>query len=231
MSHRMRHNNIDSVTNHLRVMAIWAVLFGLIGQLGGCAIADKPVRPTVYDFGPGELTVPASPSKDNRLAPLALAEVEANPALDSTALVYRLAYSDVQQLRPYALARWSMPPAQLVRQRLRAHLGLQRAVLNPGEGVAGNGKAPSADAGPRLLRMELEEFSQVFESATRSAGLLRLRATVVLPTPGGEKLVAQREFTLQRPAPSADAAGGVRALTAATDAAVQELGLWLQQLQ
>jgi cholesterol transport system auxiliary component len=53
---------------------------------------------------------------------------------------------------------------------------------------------------------------------------------VVLPTPAGEKLLAQRLFALQRPAPSADAAGGVRALTAAADAAVQELGQWLQQL-
>jgi cholesterol transport system auxiliary component len=34
---------------------------------------------------------------------------------------------------------------------------------------------------------------------------------------------------VQRPAPSADATGGVRALTAATDAAAQEIALWLQQ--
>jgi len=34
---------------------------------------------------------------------------------------------------------------------------------------------------------------------------------------------------VQRPATSADAAGGVRALTAATDAAIEELDQWLQQ--
>jgi cholesterol transport system auxiliary component len=35
---------------------------------------------------------------------------------------------------------------------------------------------------------------------------------------------------VQRPATSTDAAGGVRALTAATDAAVQEIEQWLQGL-
>lgn len=204
-----------------------ALVLTITGVLGGCAITDKPVRAAVYDFGPGAHAADAPAAA---LPPLTLAEVEANPALDSTAVVYRLAYSDVQQLRPYAQARWSMPPAQLVRQRLRAHLGQQRAVLSPGEGVVLSSKAAGVEPGVRLLRIELEEFSQVFESAAESNGLLRLRATVVLPTPAGEKLLAQRLFALQRPAPSADAAGGVRALTAATDAAVQELGQWLQQL-
>jgi len=35
---------------------------------------------------------------------------------------------------------------------------------------------------------------------------------------------------IQRPGPSADAPGGVRALTAATDAAIAELDTWLQKL-
>jgi cholesterol transport system auxiliary component len=35
---------------------------------------------------------------------------------------------------------------------------------------------------------------------------------------------------VQRPAPSADAPGGVRALTAATDAAIDEIATWLQQV-
>ncbi|WP_413898956.1 ABC-type transport auxiliary lipoprotein family protein [Rhodoferax sp.] len=221
----------DCAARSHRRMALVTLLLGMTAALGGCALADKPQRADIYDFGPGDTfgqrtTNPLAAA----LAPLALAEVEANPALDSTAVVYRLAYDNVQQLRPYAQARWSMPPAQLVRQRLRSQLGLRRAVLNPGEGVAANTKAPGADLGMRLLRVELEEFSQVFESATRSTGLVRLRATLVLPAAAGERLLAQREFTLQRPAPSLDAAGGVRALTLATDAAVHELDQWLQQV-
>ena len=189
----------------------------------GCALPDKPSRAATYDFGPGALTsVPA-----NRMAAwpaLALADVEAPAALDGSAVLYRLAYADAQQLRPYAQARWSMAPAQLLRQRRREQLGQRRAVLNPGEGA-------TAGDSPWLLRVELEEFSQLFESATSSSGLVRLRASVAQNSPQGEKLLGQRSFVVQRPAPSPDASGGVRALTAATDAAVEEIEQWLQQLR
>ena len=232
MTHVCASSATIFIANQLRSKMLAAVFVTVTGMLGGCALTDKPVRPMVFDFGPGELSAAATPPQGGTLAPLALAELQAASALDSTAMVYRLSYDNVQQLRPYAQARWSMAPAQLVRQRLRAHLSLQRAVLNPGEGVlsVGAATAGAAEAGARLLRVELEEFSQVFESTTHSVGLVRLRATLVRPTVAGEQLLAQREFTVQRPAPSADAAGGVRALTLATDAAVQELGRWLRQV-
>ena len=230
MSYRPTLAGLASATIGQRRLMLATLSLGVAAALGGCALADKPQRAAVYDFGPGDpAEAPATNPPAASLAPLALAEVEAPPALDNTALVYRLAYDDVQQLRPYAHTRWSMPPAQLLRQRLRAHLGLRRAVLNPGEGAVASHPAPGADAGVRLLRVELEEFSQVFESSTRSAGLVRLRATVVRPTAAGEILLAQRVFSAQRPAPSADAAGGVRALTQATDSAIRELDQWLQQ--
>jgi cholesterol transport system auxiliary component len=147
-----------------------------------------------------------------------LQEVEAPPALDSAAVLYRLAYSDVQQLRPYAQARWSMPPAQLVRQRLRESLSLRRAVVNPGESSV-----------PLALRVELQEFSQIFDTTHNSNGLVRLRATLIEAQGGADRLVAQQVFIVQRLAASADATGGVRALTAATDGAVEEIDAWLQQ--
>jgi cholesterol transport system auxiliary component len=82
---------------------------------------------------------------------------------------------------------------------------------------------------PLLLRLELEEFSQLFSTPDASVGLIRLRATLLEITPAGEKLLGQRNVVVQRPATSADAPGGVRALTAATDAAIEELDQWLQQ--
>lgn len=192
-------------------------MFLLACLLPGCSsLPSAPVRPAVYDFGPGALT--ASAMNPSALPPIVLQEVRAPPALDSAAMLYRLAYSDAQQLRPYARARWSMPPAQLVRQRLRESLSLKRAVVDPGESSV-----------PLTLRVELQEFSQFFETAQNSSGLVRLRATLIEAKNGADRLVAQRVFIVQRPAASPDAPGGVRALMAATDAAVEEIGAWLQQ--
>lgn len=182
--------------------------------LSGCAMPERAPKPVLYDFGvdSAESTQGAAV---HGLPALALS-AQALPALEGTAVLYRLAYVDARQLRAYTLARWTMPPAELVQQRLRHVLGQQRAVLKPGEGAA------------RVLQLELEEFSQVFETPERSKGLLRLRATVLQSS--GNKLLGQRDVLVQRPAPSADAAGGTRALAAATDAAVAELAQWLQTL-
>ncbi len=203
-----------------------------LSVLAACSVLpDKPVRPALYDFGPGvSVNAPVAPplASLQPLPPLALDDITSTGgALDNTALLYRLAYQEAQQLRPYAMARWSTPPAQLVRQRLREHLSLRRPVFNARDGLALN-RSQNAVL-PLRLRLELEEFSQLFTAPDTSVGVIRLRATLVEVTPSGEKLLGQRSVVAQRPAPSADAAGGVRALTAATDAAIEEIDQWLQQ--
>ena len=201
----------------LRRTALGATLCALLLGLAGCGSAPA-ARQAVYDFGPG----PTQPQPSNRMAPLPplqLADVEASAALDGNALLYRLAYADAQQLRPYAQARWAMPPAQLLRQRLRELLGQRRSVL---------GATDAVPAGTLVLRLELEEFSHWFEAPQKSAGLLRLRAT--LSRSGNPaKLLAQTSWVQQQPAASNDAAGGVAALAQATQALAGQLDAWLQQ--
>jgi cholesterol transport system auxiliary component len=199
--------------------------FAALAALAGCATPDRPVRATLYDFGPGATT--NAPAVAQALQPLVLAEIETTGAFDGSSLLYRLGYADAHQLRPYAQARWSAPPPQLLRQRLREQLSRERPVLDLGDSAT---LARSSGTMPRVLRIELEEFSHFFESQTQSWGLLRLRATLMENTPAGEKLVAQRSVVVRRPAPSADAPGGVRALAAAADAAAEEIGQWLLQL-
>lgn len=194
----------------------------LAACFSGCALVDKPSRAMVYDFGPGAPDVPVVKTT-NSLGVLALSEVEADSALDDKAVLYRLIYTDAQQLLPYAQARWSMAPAQLVRQRLREVLGLRRTVLSLGDGNI-TGSKPVM-----VLRVQLEEFSQLFDAPGQSSGLVRLRATLVQASPGGDRLLGQRSFAVQRPAPTPDARGGVRALTAATNTAVEEIEQWLMQ--
>ena len=220
---------IKSIAIYTRLMRAKPIfsLFLTVFVLSGCALPNKPTRATQYDFGPGPLTSPVSTGQAS-LPPLAVDEITtAGGALDNQAVLYRLGYADAQQLRPYAQARWSMPPAQLVRQRLLSRMAERRAVFNAGASVAFN--RVQGAALPLRLRIELEEFSQLFSAPDASVGLIRLRATLVDITPTGEKLLGQRSVVVQRPASSADAPGGVRALTAATDAAIEALDQWLQQ--
>jgi cholesterol transport system auxiliary component len=181
------------------------------------------------------------------LPPLEITAPQTSPALNTTAVLYRLAYADAQQLKPYALARWSMPPAQLIGQRLRAQLALHRAVVSSGDitpAAAPRRTASMPEALPlptsvaskpldtlHHLRLELEEFSQLFDAPDTSSGVLRLRATLSHRSAGGETLLAQRSFIARHVAPTADASGGVRALTAATDLVIQDIESWLAQVE
>jgi cholesterol transport system auxiliary component len=193
----------------------------------GCAgVIDKPQRPTLYDMG--SLPPMATPPERTQRIPVVLPDIEAAGALESTAVLYRLGYLDDHQLRAYSLSRWSAPPPQLVRQRLRQQLGRERPVLNLDE------SASMARAGPRsvfMLRLELEDFAQVFDAPERSRGVVRLRATLFTNSAAGEQLIGQRSITVEGAAPTADASGGVRALSQATDAAAADIGTWLRELR
>ena len=178
--------------------------------LSACAVTQTPASKAVYDFGPA--TSAPTVSAPTFPGPLALAKVDASLALDNTAVQYRLAYANPQELRPYALARWTMPPAQLIQQRVRTALTARGPVLAPGTG------SPAY-----TLKLELEEFSQVFNAPGTSQGVMQMRATLLK----GNTLAAQRNFSAQAPAPTADASGGVRALSAAADAVSKQLSDWV----
>jgi cholesterol transport system auxiliary component len=177
--------------------------------LMACSTPQPPSVKAVYDFGAAAQASTAAAI--TRSAAVALPEIEAGAGLDSPAILYRLQYADSQQLRPYAQARWSVPPAQLVRTRLRDALAAQGPLLST-EGIAA-----------WTLRIELDEFSQIFGSPDSSQGLVRLRASLFK----GEQLAAQTTVLTRSAAPSQDAAGGVRALTAATDEAALRIAAWV----
>jgi cholesterol transport system auxiliary component len=214
----------------------------MILAINGCALQRTAPVPVVFDFGPGALQDPASVPHAN-LPPLEITTPQTSPALNTTAVLYRLAYADAQQLKPYTLARWSMPPGQLLGQRLRTQLGLHRAVVSSGDitpAAAPRRTAsmpePTGLPNNRLetlhhLRVELEEFSQLFDAPATSSGVLRLRATLSQRSASGETLLAQRSFIARQSAPTADASGGVRALTVATDQVVKDIEAWLVQVE
>lgn len=183
---------------------------GLALTLAGCSIAPAPApAPANYDFGPA----PAGQPKGARQA-LLVHDVSAPAWLDSPLIHYRLAYQDSARPQAYADSRWVMSPAALLTQRLRGQLAASGSggIVLPGDAARAN----------YALRVELDEFAQVFDAPGKSRAVVRLRVSVV----GNRTLLAQRDFNVERPAGTPDAQGGVRALIGASDEAIDRLVGW-----
>lgn len=200
-----------------------AGLLLIVAALSACSSLPTPPKEQLrYDLG---LAPVAAAPVASKLPPLTVADVQAGVLAESSNnMLYRLAYANAQELRPYQQARWAQPPAQLVQQRLRLLLAAQRPLLGSLDNVVANAQQqPTA-----LLKVEIEDFSQIFDSERNSRGVVQLRATLMgMDAKGSNILLGQRAFTAQVPATSADAAGGAKAIATAADQALAELNSWL----
>ena len=177
--------------------------------LAACS-APRTTETTLYDFGPlSAASVPAG-------APpaLSVADTSAPAWLEGTGMVYRLNYANPQQMHSYAQNRWTMAPARLFEQRLKARLA-----------QAGGKIAAASDGAVNLpvLRLDLDDFSQVFDTSEQSVAIITVRASLW----HGRTLSAQQTFTRKMPAASANAAGGAAAMAAASDAIIADMTQWL----
>ena len=191
-----------------------ALLLASAFLLGGCA-SRGPV-PTFYDFGTTAPLAAAQPTAP-ALPVLVIADASGPAWLDSQRMYYRLLYADAQQSRPYAYNRWNTPPLQLLSQRLKTR------VAQSGVKVL---STTDAAAGMPLLRIDVDDFSQNFDTQTHSSGHVSLRASLFR----GHRLIDQKTFSRSSPAGSADAQGGAQALAAASDAVTADLLTWLGTL-
>jgi cholesterol transport system auxiliary component len=191
-----------------------ALCFAAVLLLAGCS-AGPVTRdtPVAYDFGPQREE--AGAAKTVRASVL-VSSVTAPAWLDSSAVVYRLNYQDSARWQIYANSRWVTAPATLLTQRLRSCV----AAVSEG-GVVGPADGARADY---ALRVELEEFTQVFDAADNSRGVVVARASLI--NSAKRTLVAQKTFTFERAAASSDAYGGVRALAAASAQLVDAITAW-----
>lgn len=190
------------------LVCVGAILLAL--SLGACSLAPAQNEVASYDFGTAPSTAAAV-----RLTPsLLILDVAAPTWMDTGAVHYRLAYQDATRPRPYASSRWVMPPAALVTQRLRQRFASASSggILVPADGLRA----------AYSLRIEIEEFAQVFDAPGNSRAVLRVRASLL----GSRALVAQHTFSLERSATTPDAVGGVRALIAASDDLIAQLLEW-----
>ena len=201
----------NSVTTHpLRFIA--AAALALI--LSGCA-SQKGQPTTQFDFGPA--TPAAQATAQGTLGAVVVTDVTGSSALDSERMFYRLSYADPLQARTYANSRWTANPLQLLTQRFKTRLAQTGArVLSETD----------AASGIPLLRIDVDEFIHDFGGVSQSTGVVAVRASVFQ----GHTLVDQRSFRQAVAAPSADAAGGARALAASTDAVAADIVAWLGTL-
>jgi len=186
------------------------------GALPGCSIGPHATeQPATYDLGSPLGQAPANPAIP---AVLFVPEVGAPAWLTGQGIVYRLNYENSARMQAYSLSRWTASPPELLTQRLRSR------VAAASSGVTTRADGVRADY---LLRVELEDFSQSFDTPQASRVALRARASLVsLPN---RALVAQRAFALEQAAPSPDAPGAVKALGAASDEFMDLLIEWTKE--
>lgn len=192
----------------------WLLPILLCAGLAACSL-QRPHLSTssLYDLGPAR-------AASGRMPPavkVSVAEVDTAAWLDNPAMFYRLLYANDQKPRAYSQNRWVMPPGHLLGQRLKARIA-------QAGGIAAS--AADAPANLSLLRVEADDFSHVFDTPDKSRGVIALRASVF----DGRKLIAQKSFHAQVPAPGNDAAGGARALANASDAVIDDIIAWLATL-
>ncbi|MFL9985069.1 ABC-type transport auxiliary lipoprotein family protein [Paraburkholderia sediminicola] len=179
--------------------------FGVLAA--GCAGTPAAISDIRYDLGP-----PNPAASAGTLPAVKVLDVTAPDNLESDKLIYRLSYADAQQTASYANSHWTMAPSQLLTQRLRGALSSRGTVLTGADGVHA-----------AVLKVDLSEFEQVFDSQSESHAAVTARATL---TQNG-KVIGQRTFLARAPSSSADAAGGAQALAAASDDLVAQIGAWL----
>lgn len=171
----------------------------LTALLSACSIGKPPPLAAQFDLGPLPKVRAAAPAPA-----LQLLELSAPIWLATPGIAYRLDYVDPYRREVYRDSRWAAPPSALLGERLRQHFADAASAVTPAV----------------VLRLELEAFDQRFSAATRSTVVLRVRARL------GEPVARQQVFEIEKASPSADAAGAVQALAAASDELAAQLLAW-----
>ncbi|MEP7073717.1 MAG: ABC-type transport auxiliary lipoprotein family protein [Nitrosospira sp.] len=188
--------------------------------LAGCAAPRAQTPIAIYDFGlqrPSTASNVADTSGQPQLSASLLVAATSPAWLDSLAIQYRLAYHNLAQSYAYASSRWAAAPAALLTQRIKRRIAdiSNDAVVSASDNVRTD----------YALRLELEEFTQVFDTPDQSRAVVRLRASLIERST--RLLLAQRSFSIEQAASTANAVGAVYALTEASDKLIENLIDWL----
>ncbi|MFC4276039.1 ABC-type transport auxiliary lipoprotein family protein [Achromobacter aloeverae] len=177
--------------------------------LSGCSVGRASAPQTgLFDLGPSTPAITTLPKRE----PISV-NITAVSMLNDTGVIWRIGESANPQ--SYATYRWAATPAQLLQQRLVERLSTQGPVL-----------ADSVDPRAPVLQVTLTRFEQVFApDGLSSEGRVTLQAVLLRE----RRTIDAVRVARVAPATTQDASGGVQALRVATDAALDDLALWLAQ--
>lgn len=194
--------------------------------LAGCAGSGTKIPAAVHDFGLQQpsAVLPAStsgsaatPAPDLLAGSVLVAEAVSPPWLDNQGIHYRLGYHDTTRSYTYANSRWAAAPAILLGRRIKSRIA---AASNTG--VVSTQDGIPADY---VLRVELEEFSQIFDTPDKSRVIVRLRTSLIERST--RSLLFQQDFEGGQVAETADAPGAVHALVAVSERLGGEVVGWV----
>tara|TARA_B100000686_G_scaffold344512_1_gene427279 strand:- start:3733 stop:4368 length:636 start_codon:yes stop_codon:yes gene_type:complete len=191
--------------------------------LTGCSITPQKEKAiSVYDFGLQQIsnanTKHLEQQKKSTLCIL-IAEAKSPLWLNNNTIQYRFAFQNPNQSYKYSNSRWAASPAMLLTHHIRNSIAINtnNRVINANDGVR-------ADF---VLRLELEEFSQIFNSIDSSYVLIRLRVSLI--NRDTLKLKAQHNFNIKLATPTANAAGAVHALSKSSIKLTKDIANWLNK--
>lgn len=174
-----------------------------LAACNGLAVPPRPVA--LYDLGLTEpLDLPAGRAPAQIL-------LNAPSWLNSSAMQYKLEWDQSSRRRTFLESRWVANPLELLSR------SLDRAILGATTGT-----------NQCRMRVELDEFIQIFDSADSGRAELIARASW-LPA-RGDRILATREFRLSKPTVAATAERGVEALKDLSSELARGIAGWLDEL-
>jgi cholesterol transport system auxiliary component len=184
----------------MKYLLIVLPLFFTLLSITGCSVSA--IQPALHDFG---LPVSTSSSKSKQ-GNYPVINVDAPTWLWEDRIRYRLSYVSPTRVGFYTLDLWVAPPPELFEQLLISSGKIHNYSLN----------------------IWLQEFEQQFDAPDRARVIMRF--SVEAYSGGPNQKVNSKEFYLEQPATTPNAAGAVNGFANLTRQAADRIQVWLAGL-
>ncbi|OGV76364.1 MAG: hypothetical protein A3I83_05470 [Methylotenera sp. RIFCSPLOWO2_02_FULL_45_14] len=175
------------------------IISGLVACVGVNKIKQNIV---IYDFG---LSVP-NENNQQITSKILLEEPVAAESLNHNKIRYRLNYQNPARIFFYTESRWAANPSELLSSKLNTLINVVSNPMNCS------------------LRLKIEAFDHVFQTATISEGVVQLSALLVEKK--SNEIISNQLITASIAASTPNAQGGTAALNQASEIALKKAIAW-----